>query len=60
MLRWRRLLLIALESVVYLWVWMGYKRVGLGDGDLAGNLAYRTVDPFLETETTPSFQERYL
>jgi len=51
---------LRLESVVYLWVWMGYKGVGLGDGDLAGNLAYRTVDPFLETEATPSFQERYL
>ena len=51
---------LRLESVVYLWVWMGYKRVGLGDGDLAGDLAYRAVDSFLETETTPSFQERYL
>lgn len=51
---------LRLESVVYLWVWMGYKRVGLGDGDLAGDLAYRAVDSFLGTETTPSFQERYL
>ena len=51
---------LRLESVVYLWVWMGYKGVGLGDGDLAGNLAYRAVDSFLGTETTPSFQERYL
>ena len=51
---------LRLESVVYLWIWMGYQRVGLGDGDLAGNLAYRTVDSFLGTETTPSFQERYL
>ena len=51
---------LRLESVVYLWLRMGHKRLGLGDGDLAGNLAYRTVDSFLETEATPSFQERYL
>ena len=60
MLRWHRSLSIGLESVVYLWLRMGHKRLGLGDGDLAGNLAYRTVDSFLETEATPSFQERYL
>ena len=51
---------LRLESVVYLWVWMGYQRVGLGDGDLAGDLAYRAVDSFLGTKATPSFQERYL
>ena len=60
MLRWLGRYQLRLESVVYLWVWMGYKGVGLGDGDLAGDLAYRAVDSFLGTETTPSFQERYL